>query len=105
MVYIYIFVCKQWYFFSRNNCFILTFCLIDELYLCNVKLTSGTTSSLTELGVQAHTAPKKPNHATYEGRLLTFCGWPENLKQTPEMLAEAGFYYTGEDSILYQRLF
>lgn len=67
----------------------------DELYLCNVKLTSGTTSSLTELGVQAHTAPKKPNHATYEGRLRTFCGWPENLKQTPEMLAGAGFYYTG----------
>ncbi|XP_076245579.1 death-associated inhibitor of apoptosis 2 [Calliopsis andreniformis] len=67
----------------------------DTLYLNNVKLMPGTTSSLTELGVQEHTGPKKLRYATYEGRLHTFAGWPENLKQTPEMLASAGFYYTG----------
>lgn len=61
----------------------------------------GTTSSLTELGVQAHTAPKKPNHATYEGRLRTFVDWPQNLQQTPEMLASAGLYYTGENYVQY----
>ncbi|XP_012151449.1 death-associated inhibitor of apoptosis 2 isoform X2 [Megachile rotundata] len=52
-------------------------------------------SLIRELGIQTHTAPKKPNHATYEGRLSTFIGWPENLKQTPEMLSSAGFYYDG----------
>ena len=67
----------------------------DQLYLSNVKLMPGATSNLTELGIQTHTAPKKPNHATYEGRLSTFTGWPENLKQTPEMLSSAGFYYNG----------
>ncbi|KZC11010.1 Apoptosis 2 inhibitor [Dufourea novaeangliae] len=63
--------------------------------LNTVKLMPGSTSSLTELGIQEHIAPKHPNHATYEGRLRTFYGWPESLKQTPEILASAGFYYTG----------
>ncbi|XP_076230544.1 death-associated inhibitor of apoptosis 2 [Nomia melanderi] len=53
------------------------------------------TASLTELGIQTHAGPKQPDHATYEGRLSTFSGWPEKLKQTPEILASAGFYYTG----------
>ena len=35
----------------------------------------------------------------YEKRLQTFKGWPKNLKQTPEMLAEAGFYYSGQNYI------
>lgn len=67
----------------------------DTLYLNNVKLMPGTTLSLTELGIQTHAAPKQPHHATYEERLRTFYGWPENLKQTPEILARAGFFYTG----------
>ncbi|XP_060822999.1 baculoviral IAP repeat-containing protein 7 isoform X2 [Bombus pascuorum] len=48
-----------------------------------------------DLGIQIHTTPKKPDCATYEGRLRTFNGWPENIKQTPEILASAGFYYDG----------
>ncbi|CAL7946636.1 unnamed protein product [Xylocopa violacea] len=67
----------------------------DNIYLSNVKLMPGTTSSLIELGIRTHTTPKKVDHATYEGRLRTFSNWPENLKQTPEMLASAGFYYNG----------
>lgn len=64
--------------------------------LSNVKLTSGTESDLSELGIQTHTAPRQPKHATYEGRLRTYQGWPEGLRQTPEMLADAGFYYVGK---------
>ena len=64
--------------------------------LGNVKLMPGTTSNFTELGIQHHSAPRQPKHATYEGRLRTFQGWPSNLRQTPEMLADAGFYYVGK---------
>ncbi|XP_003492056.1 putative inhibitor of apoptosis isoform X3 [Bombus impatiens] len=67
----------------------------DNLYLTNVKLMPGATSNLSDLGIQIHTTPKKPDCATYEGRLRTFNGWPENIKQTPEILASAGFYYDG----------
>ncbi|XP_054005935.1 putative inhibitor of apoptosis [Hylaeus anthracinus] len=67
----------------------------DTFYLKNVKLMPGATSSLKDLGIQVHTASKIPNHATYEGRLQTFRGWPKNIKQIPEVLASAGFYYTG----------
>lgn len=62
----------------------------------NVKLWPGTMSNLSELGIQTHTTPVEQQHATYERRLLTFNGWPKNLKQTPEMLASAGFYYGGK---------
>lgn len=39
--------------------------------------------------------PKYPQYALHEKRLQTFTNWPNELKQTPEMLAEAGFYYVG----------
>ncbi|XP_066586499.1 death-associated inhibitor of apoptosis 2 isoform X2 [Prorops nasuta] len=72
----------------------------DMLLLGNVKLVPGTTSGLNDLGIQTHLAPRQPEHATYEGRLRTFREWPEHLKQTPEMLAESGFYYVGiEDQV------
>ena len=55
----------------------------------------GTNSNLQDLGIQEHSAPKQQKYATYESRLHTYTGWPTNLKQTPEMLADAGFYYVG----------
>ncbi|XP_043511481.1 putative inhibitor of apoptosis isoform X1 [Frieseomelitta varia] len=67
----------------------------NSLYLTNVKLMPGATSNLSDLGIQIHTTPKKPQCATYEGRLSTFRGWPANIRQTPEILASAGFYYDG----------
>ncbi|CAG5100992.1 Similar to Diap2: Death-associated inhibitor of apoptosis 2 (Drosophila melanogaster) [Cotesia congregata] len=63
--------------------------------LANVKLLSGTTADLHKLGIQKHTGPKQLKYATYEGRLRTFQGWPDNLQQTPDMLSTAGFYYVG----------
>ncbi|XP_063981768.1 baculoviral IAP repeat-containing protein 7 [Diachasmimorpha longicaudata] len=65
----------------------------DKEELGNVKLLSAPAADLHRLGIQKHSAPRQPKHATYEGRLRTFQGWPENLRQTPEMLATAGFYY------------
>lgn len=61
-----------------------------------VRVLSGTSADLTELGIQMHTVSKS-QYTTYEKRLQTFHNWPKNLKQTPEMLATAGFYYQGYD--------
>ncbi|XP_050447705.1 E3 ubiquitin-protein ligase XIAP-like isoform X2 [Cataglyphis hispanica] len=61
-----------------------------------VRVLSGTSTNLTELGIQMHTVSIS-QYTTYEKRLQTFQNWPKNLKQTPEMLAAAGFYYQGYD--------
>ncbi|AAQ91688.1 inhibitor of apoptosis protein 3 [Choristoneura fumiferana DEF multiple nucleopolyhedrovirus] len=40
--------------------------------------------------------PMHPKYSTESARLKTFVDWPVSLKQKPEQLAEAGFYYTGK---------
>jgi hypothetical protein len=42
------------------------------------------------------TGPKYEKFALYETRLITFRDWPQAMPQTPEMLAEAGFFYLGK---------
>ncbi|XP_060065238.1 baculoviral IAP repeat-containing protein 7-like [Ylistrum balloti] len=45
---------------------------------------------------------KYPKHSYYSlwiDRLRTFRNWPTHLKQTPEDLARAGFFYTGVDDV------
>ncbi|AKR17527.1 IAP-3 [Mocis latipes granulovirus] len=41
------------------------------------------------------TRPHNTKYKTISARLSTFDDWPKGLTQTPEELAEAGFYYTG----------
>lgn len=59
-----------------------------------IQVLPGTSTNLTELGVQMHTASQS-QYTTFEKRLQTFRDWPKDVKQTPEMLAAAGFYYQG----------
>ncbi|XP_029177517.1 putative inhibitor of apoptosis isoform X2 [Nylanderia fulva] len=40
-------------------------------------------------------APKHPEYASYDARLLTFDTWPKAMSQTKEELATAGFFYNG----------
>lgn len=47
------------------------------------------------IGIIKHTGPLHPNYATLEARQRTFREWPPALKQQPQELAEAGFYYIG----------
>lgn len=61
--------------------------------LSNVDLVAN--ENLEELGVNAHTVPKKPSCATFESRIRTYNKWPAQLIQTPDELAQAGFYYEG----------
>jgi len=56
----------------------------------------GSVSGKEEnIGIIKHTGPLHPNYATLEARLRTFREWPPALKQQPQELAEAGFYYIG----------
>lgn len=71
----------------------MNFLLIDTFGL--IQVLPGTSTNLTELGVQMHTASQS-QYTTFEKRLQTFRDWPKDVKQTPEMLAAAGFYYQGQ---------
>ena len=41
--------------------------------------------------------PLNPQYVTREARLRTFRYWPPALHQEPQQLAEAGFYYEGQN--------
>lgn len=47
-----------------------------------------------DLGIMTE-RPKNPRFAVEAVRAATFRNWPQRMKQTPELLAKAGFYYAG----------
>lgn len=54
-----------------------------------------------DLGVSKFRKPVAPQFKTFDSRLKTFFNWKSHDIQTPEKLAEAGFYYIGyEDKVL-----
>lgn len=59
-----------------------------------------SSDNLNELGIQTFESPKKPNLCSLESRLRTFTQWPEDLIQTPDILAQAGFYYGGTGDLV-----
>lgn len=62
----------------------------------NVNIISNDVDgNLDELGVQKHIGPKRADYGTVESRLRSFSSWSPNLIQTPDLLAQAGFYYEG----------
>ena len=57
-------------------------------------ITSGTPYD-PSLGITPHQGPQHPRLVTLESRLATFRTWPPGLKQRPEQMAKAGFFYEG----------
>lgn len=47
------------------------------------------------MGITRYHPPSNPAFVTEHSRLRTFQGWPRGLRQRPEELARAGFYYEG----------
>jgi hypothetical protein len=47
----------------------------------------------------SHRFPKHPSFITYQSRLETFYAnnWPRSMQQKPDALAEAGFFYEGDN--------
>lgn len=50
---------------------------------------------LQRLGVTKSKGPQHPERITIDSRVETFQKWPRAIKQRPDELAEAGFFYTG----------
>ncbi|XP_045769791.1 death-associated inhibitor of apoptosis 1-like isoform X1 [Maniola jurtina] len=66
--------------------------------------SSPTTAGRDECGVRAAVTPNPirmpgpvhPRYASEAARLRSFSDWPRSMRQKPEELAEAGFFYTGQ---------
>lgn len=52
---------------------------------------------IQNLGIQQIQEPMKPKYSTLDARIRTFDDWPIPQIQKPEVLAEAGFYFTRPD--------
>lgn len=52
---------------------------------------------IQNLGIQQIIEPMKPKYSTLDARVRTFENWPIPQIQKPEILAEAGFYFTRPD--------
>jgi len=50
---------------------------------------------LEKLGIQKNKGPAYPEKFSVDSRLTSFAAWPKSIKQTPHVLAEAGFFYVG----------
>jgi hypothetical protein len=62
----------------------------------STKDSSITSSDISKLNVIEYNTPKHPNYASYDSRLISYKMWPRKLKQKPENMADAGFYYVGK---------
>lgn len=48
------------------------------------------------MDLSQHTGPKRKDFLSRERREKSFVRWPDQVKQTPKDLAEAGFFYCGK---------
>jgi len=55
-----------------------------------------TAAEMQKHGINQCRGPQHPAYNTYEARLWSYESWPRSLKQKPDKLSEAGFYYTGK---------
>lgn len=70
----------------------------------NVPLDTPATTGRDECGVRKIPNPNSvrmpgpvhPRYASEAARLRSFKDWPRSMRQKPEDLAEAGFFYTGQ---------
>ena len=40
--------------------------------------------------------PAYPGYSTYGARIQSYSNWPSTVKQKPQQLSEAGFFYEGK---------
>ena len=82
----------------------MALCLIETKKV--VVLFLGLNQSLAQLGIHQYFRAIHKNYSTLDARLRSFALWPVSLKQKPDVLSEAGFYYTGkivQDAVMCDR--
>lgn len=62
----------------------------------NMQLNALIGDNLEQLGITKHSGPRYSNYSTFESRSKSFKNWPSHLKQTPSIMAQAGFFYLGK---------
>jgi hypothetical protein len=60
-------------------------------------IRNPTAYQLSRLGLKRVKKAENVEYTSYESRLKSFATWPRYMTQTSDQLADAGFYYTGED--------
>ncbi|KDR09161.1 baculoviral IAP repeat-containing protein 3-like [Zootermopsis nevadensis] len=55
-----------------------------------------TPEELQKHGINQSHGPMHPSYNTYDSRVRSYENWPRSLKQKPDKLSDAGFYYTGK---------
>lgn len=55
-----------------------------------------TAAEMQKYGITQCRGPQHPSYNTYEARMRSYESWPRSLKQKPDKLSDAGFYYTGK---------
>lgn len=58
-------------------------------------LSQDTEDVATSLAIQTGSGPTRKHLVTVESRLKTFTGWPTTTGQSPQKMADAGFFYIG----------
>lgn len=70
---------------------------VDECGMYGITPCDSTLDvSLERLGICPRQDAAHPSYATRESRLESFSSWPLHIKLRPEILSDAGFYYTGK---------
>lgn len=76
------------------NKFISTLC--NYSYMVSILPARKNEVNFEDIGLPKYTGPKRKDYVTKESRVKTYSKWPERLEQTPEEMAEAGFFYCGK---------
>lgn len=63
----------------------------------NTQSDSVTRNNVNKTPLNSRKGPKYPQYSITCIRLSTFQAWPSSIQQHPETMAEAGFYYTGNN--------
>jgi len=58
-------------------------------------LSAETDDVATSLAIKTGSGPARKHLVTIESRLKTFTEWPKTTGQSPEKMADAGFFYIG----------
>jgi baculoviral IAP repeat-containing protein 2/3 len=68
----------------------------DQVHVRGAQPLNGEMDDVaTSLAIKTGSGPARKNLVTLQSRLKSFTSWPGTTGQTPEKMAEAGFYYIG----------
>lgn len=79
---------------SKCQCGLIWKCFASAGSMMNRSLL--TAAEMQKQGINQCRGPQHLSYNTYEARLWSYESWPRSLKQKPDKLSEAGFYYTGK---------